>query len=93
MWRAVKTNPAPDITTQRKQEQVIRPETRQYPPSQERHQAPQEEAYLVADGSPRSRNGPKRPGTAPSISPLDHNPPSPRDTEPLCRVAARRAIS
>ncbi len=29
MWRAVKTNPAHDITTQRKQEQVIRPETRQ----------------------------------------------------------------
>ncbi len=29
MWRAVKTNPAHDITTQRQQEQVIRPETRQ----------------------------------------------------------------
>ncbi len=32
MWRAVKTNPAHDITTQRKQEQVIRPETRQLCP-------------------------------------------------------------
>ncbi len=44
-------------------EQIIRPETP--PPFQERHQVHQEEAYLVADGSPQSTNSPKCPGTAP----------------------------
>ncbi len=97
-WRAVKTKPRTQHNNtphEHRDNKDTGDQTRDptVPRSQERHQVPQEEAHLIADGSPRSTNGPKCPGTAPSISPLDHSPPSPRDTETPCHDAARRVIS